>query len=119
MPYAPSEYVAEFLKRHPPREVLRVFRSAVHPDDLDEVVRLFEEEVRPSFETMDGCKSIELSMDTGVSATGLIEGSVLTRWESLAQMEAGVSSEVASQSQTNIRRLLRTQPVVTVHLVIA
>lgn len=119
MPGEPSEKISRFLVEHPPCQVLRVFRSAVHPDDLEEVVRLFEEDIRPAFESIGGCLSVELVMDQETSSTGLVEGAVVSRWASLAEMEEGVRSERAVASQANIRRLLRTQPIVAVHLVLA
>ncbi len=114
-----SSPVSSFLERNPPPEVLRIFRAAVHPDDVDEVIRLFEQEVRPAFSSLPSCLSIELVMDRDVSSTGLIEGAVVSRWKSLEEMEEGIRSDAALESQTNIRRLLRSQPIVTVHLVIA
>ncbi len=115
----PTEKITSFLQERPPRQVIRIFRSAVHPDDLAEVARLFEEDVRPVFTAMEGCLSIELVMDNKLSSTGLVEGAVVSRWRSLEDMERGVGTEEAIASQQNVRRLLRTQPIVTVHLVLA
>jgi heme-degrading monooxygenase HmoA len=119
MPDDAAAKVAKFLEGRPNVEVMRIFRSAVHPDDLAEVTRLFEQDVRPAFESIEGCLTIELVMDHEVSSTGLIEGAVVSRWASLADMQKGVESEPALASQANIRRLLRSQPIVTVHLVVA
>lgn len=119
MPDDLSTKISKFLERRPASQVLRIFRSAVHPDDLDEVVNLFKKEVRPAFEAIGGCLAIELVVDNRVSSTGLVEGAVVSRWASLEEMEEGVRSESALASQANIRRLLRTQPIVAVHLVVA
>ncbi len=114
-----TEKIASFLQERPPRQVLRIFRSAVHPDDLAEVARLFEEDIRPVFTSMEGCLSIELVMDNKLSSTGLVEGAVVSRWRSVQEMERAVGTEKAIASQQNVRRLLRSQPIVTVHLVVA
>lgn len=99
--------------------VIRVFKSAVHPDDVDEVVRLFEEDVKPVFENLPGCISIQLLMEGSRASTGLVEGAVLTMWESKQALERALGTEAVENSQRRIRRLLRVQPIVTEYVVLA
>ncbi len=90
---------------------VRLLQSAVDPADVDEVRRLFREEVKPVFERMDGCESIDLLVNVHPNVGGLVEGCALSRWASLEQLERGVEDPEALAAQVNIRRLLRQEPV--------
>jgi quinol monooxygenase YgiN len=90
---------------------VRWFLSAVDPADVDEVRRLFEEDVRPAFKGIDGCSSIELVVNTEVNAGGLVEGAALSRWESLEALERALSLREVTESMVRILALLRLEPV--------
>jgi quinol monooxygenase YgiN len=100
-------------------EVIRIFKSAVHPDEVEEVVRLFAEDVKPVFESIEGCLSIELVAETSQASTGLVEGAVITRWKSRSAMLAGLEDPRVEESQQRVRRLLRRQPIVIEYTVLA
>jgi hypothetical protein len=90
---------------------VRWFLSAVDPADVDEVRRIFEEDVRPAFKGIDGCSSIELVVNTEVNAGGLVEGAALSRWESLEALERALSLREVTESMVRILALLRLEPV--------
>ena len=94
---------------------LRLYQSAVDPADVDEVRRLFVDDVRSIFAGADGCMSVELAISLEKSAGGLVEGAVVTRWTSLAAMEAAVSSRPVKEAIVRFRQLLRQQPVAKVY----
>src|SRR6185503_16600971 len=71
---------------------LRLFQSAVDPSDVDEVQRLFNDDVRPVFAGIAACESMELIVSTESSAGGLVEGCALSRWTSLDALEQAVAS---------------------------
>src|SRR5205823_11171208 len=60
---------------------VRWFLSAVDPADVDDVRRIFEEDVRPVFKGIEGCSSIELVVNKEMNAGGLVEGAALSRWD--------------------------------------
>ncbi len=93
---------------------LRLYRSAVDPADVDEVVRLFVDDVKPVFDGLDGCLSLELVVSVEKNAGGLVEGAVVSRWASLEAMEAAVSSRPVQEAIVRFRQLLRQEPVAKV-----
>ncbi|MGH9225529.1 MAG: antibiotic biosynthesis monooxygenase family protein [Acidimicrobiales bacterium] len=93
---------------------LRLYQSAVDPADLDEVRRLFDEDVVAAFGDIDGCLSVELAVSVEKNAGGLVEGAVVSRWTSLDAMEAAVASRPVKEAIVRFRGLLRQEPVAKV-----
>ncbi|MCZ7527049.1 MAG: antibiotic biosynthesis monooxygenase [Acidimicrobiia bacterium] len=91
---------------------VRFFYSAVDPDDADEIRRIFSEDVRPAFQAAPGCLSVELLVDTEPNAGGLLEGVVVSRWRSPADVDAALESRAVADSMVRIRQLLRLEPIV-------
>lgn len=92
-------------------EYLRLYQSAVDPDDVEEVRRLFTADVAPAFAGCAGCLSVELAVSTDVNAGGLVEGAAITRWSSLDEMAAAIQSREVTEAIVRIRQLLRQEPV--------
>lgn len=91
--------------------ILRIFLSSVAPGDVEEVVRLFQEDVLPVFEAHPECVGIELVMSTQQNVAGLIEGGAISRWRSLEGMNQALLAPELQQSQLRIRELLRREPI--------
>jgi|ERR1051325_1276905 len=91
--------------------LLRLFFSAVDPADVDEVRRVFEEDVRPVFTTIAGCQSIDLAINTERNAGGLVEGLAISRWNSAPDLERALASRAVGESMVRILTLLRLEPV--------
>ncbi len=100
-------------------QTIRLFQSTVDPADVDEVRRLFAEDVLPVYQELDGCIGIELVVRTEPNAGGLIEGAALSRWESRDAMEKAVASRAAREAQVRMLELLRQEPVVRIFEVLA
>ena len=92
-------------------EYLRLYQSAVDPDDVEEVRRLFTADVAPAFARCAGCLSVELAVSIDVNAGGLVEGAAITRWSSLDDMAAAIQSREVTEAIVRIRQLLRQEPV--------
>ncbi len=92
-------------------EYLRLYQSAVDPDDVEEVRRLFTADVAPAFAGCAGCLSVELAVSIDVNAGGLVEGAAITRWSSLDDMAAAIQSREVTEAIVRIRQLLRQEPV--------
>ncbi len=99
--------------------VIRMFLSAVSPGDLDELVRLFREDVVPAFEAHPDCLGVELVRASRAGVGGLVEGGALTRWTSMEAMEKALDSPALQASQVRVRDLLRREPLRKVYEVIA
>jgi len=93
---------------------LRLYQSAVDPADVEEVRRLFVDDVLGTFRAMDGCLSIELVVSVEKNAGGLVEGAVVSRWSSLEAMDAATSSRPVKEAVVRFRQLLRQEPVAKV-----
>ncbi len=92
-------------------EYLRFYQSAVDPDDVEEVRRLFTADVAPVFASCAGCLSVELAVSVELNAGGLVEGAAISRWSSLAEMEAAIASREVSEAIVRVRQLLRQEPL--------
>ena len=98
--------------------IVRLFLSACAPQDMDELIRLFKEDVVPAFEAYDDCLGIELIAGDAPGVDGLVEGGALTRWTSIEAMEEILDKPDIQASQTRIREYLRRTPLRKVYEVI-
>ena len=92
-------------------EFLRLYQSAVAPSDVDEVKRLFVDDVVPAFAGASGCLGIELAVTVEPNAGGLVEGTAISRWSSLDDMAAAMASHEVQEALVRVRQLLRQEPV--------
>lgn len=96
-------------------EYLRMFQSAVDPADVEEITRLFLDDVRPAFGAMPGCLAVELVVSVEHNVGGLVEGAVVSRWSSLEAMEEAVASRTVREAIVRVRELLRQEPLAKVY----
>jgi quinol monooxygenase YgiN len=90
---------------------LRLYQSAVDPADVEEMHRLFVDDVLPAFGTCPGCLGIELAVTVEPNAGGLVEGAAISRWASLEEMAAAMASHEIQEALVRVRQLLRQEPV--------
>ena len=100
-------------------KLLRIFQTAVDPADLDEVRRLFADDILPVYEAFQGCVGIELLLSTERHPGGLLECATISRWENLAAMDEAMESRAAKEAQVRILEVLRQEPLVRVFEVLA
>lgn len=92
-------------------EYLRLYQSAVDPADVEEMQRLFEDDVVPAFRGCAGCIGLELTVSIEPNAGGLVEGAAISRWSSLDEMAAAMASHDVQEALVRVRQLLRQEPV--------
>ena len=92
-------------------EYLRLYQSAVDPSDVEEIQRLFVDDVLPAFTGCPGCVGLELTVNIEPNAGGLVEGAAISRWSSLDDMTAALASHEVREALVRIRSLLRQEPV--------
>ncbi|MGH9156516.1 MAG: putative quinol monooxygenase [Acidimicrobiales bacterium] len=92
-------------------EFLRLYQSAVDPSDIEEVRRLFADDVKPVFAACAGCLGIELTVNVEPNAGGLVEGAAISRWTSRSEMDAAFASRPVREAIVRVRELLRQEPV--------
>lgn len=99
--------------------IVRTFYSAVDPDDSDEVFRIFLEDVKPAYEEAPGCRGVELLVGTHANVGGMIEGVLVSHWDTLETLKAALASRSLSEAMVRVRNLLRVEPVVGTYRVVA
>ena len=92
-------------------EFLRLYQSAVAPADVEEMKRLFMDDVVPAFQNAPGCIGLELAVTLEPNAGGLVEGTAISRWASLEDMDVAVGSHAVQEALVRVRQLLRQEPV--------
>jgi quinol monooxygenase YgiN len=100
-------------------QLLRVFQSAIDPDDVDAVRQFFADDVVPAFGGMAGCLGVELLMSREASAGGLVEGAAVSRWTSAEAMDEAMASRPVREALVRVTSLLRQQPITRVFEVVA
>ncbi|CAN5745379.1 hypothetical protein BH20ACT2_BH20ACT2_23610 [soil metagenome] len=92
-------------------EYVRMFQSAVDPADVEEMRRLFNDDVRTLLGSRTGCLAIELLLNTEHNAGGLVEGCAISRWSSLDDLRAGLDDHAVRDALVRVRSLLRHEPI--------
>ena len=92
-------------------QFLRLYQSAVAPADVEEIKRLFVNDVVPAFAGSSGCLGIELAVNVAPNAGGLVEGTAISRWSSLDEMAVAIASHEVREALVRVRQLLRQEPV--------
>ena len=91
---------------------VRLFTSAIDPSDLDEVRRIFAEDITPVFESLPGCLSMELLLGTDRNAGGLVDAAALSRWKSHDELLTAIESRAVAESMVRVLPLLQLEPVI-------
>jgi quinol monooxygenase YgiN len=94
--------------------IVRIFLSTITPEDVEQVVRLFEG-ARAVFEAQPECLGFELILSPETNVAGNIEGGAISRWTSLEGMEEAFGRREVEESRNQILELLRREPVVKVY----
>jgi quinol monooxygenase YgiN len=92
-------------------QYLRLYQSAVDPSDVEEMKRLFVDDVVPAFLRLPGCLGLELTVNVEANAGGLVEGAAISRWSSLEEMATAMASREVKEALVRVRQLLRQEPV--------
>lgn len=91
---------------------VRLFTSAIDPSDLDEVRRIFAEDIAPVFESLPGCVAMELLLGADRSAGGLVDAAALSRWTSQDELTKAIESRSVAESMVRILPFLQLEPVI-------
>ncbi len=91
---------------------VRFFSSAIDPSDLPEVRRIFSEDVKPVFESLPGCLSMELLLGADRNAGGLVDAGAMSRWKSQGDLDAAIESRAVTESMVRILPFLQLEPII-------
>jgi hypothetical protein len=90
---------------------VRMFLTALDPSDVETVRDTVLAEIKPVFEALDSCLSVDLLVSVEQNAGGLVDGCILSRWDSLDDLTEAVSSPVILDAVNRLRPLLRQEPI--------
>ena len=91
---------------------VRLFTSAIDPNHLPEVRRIFAEDIGPVFESFPGCLAIELLLGTYRNAGGLVDAAALSRWKTQEELTTAIESRAVAESMVRILPFLQLEPVI-------
>jgi hypothetical protein len=91
---------------------VRLFTSAIDPNDLPEVRRIFAEDIGPVFESFPGCLAIELLLGTDRNAGGLVDAAALSRWKTQEELSTAIESRAVAESMVRMLPFLQLEPVI-------
>lgn len=92
--------------------IVRMFHSAVDPQDIERGKRLFRDRVRPAFETFDGCLGIELHIGVDEHTSDWVDVTAISRWASREVMDRAVESLEYEQAAAEFVKLFRETPII-------
>ncbi|HVW35085.1 MAG TPA: hypothetical protein VHL53_21310 [Acidimicrobiia bacterium] len=98
--------------------IVRMFSSAIDPNDLPEVRRIFAEDIAPVFRSLSGCTSMDLLLGTDRNAGGLVDAAAVSRWSSQDELTAAIESRAVSESMVRILPFLQLEPVIRMYEIV-
>jgi quinol monooxygenase YgiN len=92
--------------------IIRIFDTAVHPDDVDRFKDLFQTQVKPAFATFEGCAGIEMYLGVEEHSGDLVDAAALSRWDSLESIQSALTSPAYDIALRELKELFRQAPIV-------
>lgn len=91
--------------------IIRMFDTAVDPGDIERGKELFRTDVRPAFESFDGCHGVD--MYVGLQASGgLVDVVAISRWDSEEEIQRALGSDAYSEALAELKKLFERTPIV-------
>ena len=92
--------------------IVRIFTTSVEPDEVDEASRLFREEVKPAFESFEGCAGIDWYVGIDEHSGDLVDVTAISRWESAEAISSATASRAYEEALAGLRGHFRESPIV-------
>jgi heme-degrading monooxygenase HmoA len=92
--------------------IIRIFDTAMDPDDIERAVEMFKKDVRPAFEAFDGCHGIEMTIGVEEHSGDLLDVASLSRWDSLQAVEEAIKSDEYKEALSDLKELFQRAPIV-------
>ena len=92
--------------------IIRIFDTAMDPDDIERAVEMFKNHVRPAFEAFDGCHGIEMTIGVEEHSGDLLDVASLSRWDSLQAVEEAIGSDEYKEALSDLKELFQRAPIV-------
>jgi heme-degrading monooxygenase HmoA len=92
--------------------IIRIFDTAVDPNDIEKAKELFRSQVEPAFAKFGGCNGIEMAMGVEEHSRDLIDVVAVSRWDSQEAIAEATRSEEYAEALKEIRALFMEAPIV-------
>ena len=92
--------------------IIRIFQTAVEPDDVERGQEIFRSEVRPVFENFEGCHGIDMLIGVEEHSKGYVDVATMSRWDSLESIREAEQSSEYQTALGAMRQLFRQTPLV-------
>jgi quinol monooxygenase YgiN len=92
--------------------IIRIFDTAVDPEDVDQAAELIRGTVRPAFEQFEGCHGIEFYIGVDEHSGDLVDIVALSRWESTDAIQRAIDSDDYEEALAELRKLFEQAPII-------
>ena len=92
--------------------IIRIFDTAMEPDEIERAKQLFRDNVKPAFESFEGCRGVEMTIGVEEHSGDLVDVASLSRWDSLEAIQVATATEEYQEALAEIRMLFRQAPIV-------
>lgn len=92
--------------------IIRIFDTAMDPDDIEDGKRLFREQVIPAFAAFDGCHGAEMNLGIEEHSGDLIDVISISRWDSMEAIQKATKSDDYQEALAEIRKLFQRSPII-------
>ena len=92
--------------------IIRIFDTAVDPEDIERGKQLFRDEVRPAFAKFEGCHGIDMLIGVEEHSGDWADVAAISRWDSLEAITDAVATDEYEDALRNFRGLFKQIPIV-------
>jgi len=92
--------------------IVRIFDTAMDPDDIETGKRLFREHVIPVFNGFDGCHGAEMNLGIEEHSGDLVDVVSISRWESMEAIANATKTDEYQAALAEIRKLFQRAPII-------
>lgn len=92
--------------------IVRIFDTAIEPEDVEKAKDLFRTQVAPTFAAFDGCDGLEMLLGVGEHSGDLVEVCSISRWDSMDAIEAAIKTPGYEAALAELRKLFQQAPII-------
>lgn len=92
--------------------IVRIFSTAVDPEEIDQGIEIFKSDVAPAFAGFDGCHGVEWFVGLEEHSGDLVDVTAISRWESVEAIESATAGRDYERALARLRELFRQTPIV-------
>jgi quinol monooxygenase YgiN len=92
--------------------IVRIFNTAVDPEDVDRGTDLFRADVEPVFAQFPGCHGVEWFVGLEEHSGDLVDVTAISKWDSFDDLQKAISTAEYERALEELRKLFRQTPIV-------